>query len=388
MTAALALALAGCGAGSELPATLRSGAAHPTTHGAAPGAPSASATRAPDVPLRSGERFQSIRLPADYTPKAPEGTGTDDYRCFLVDPGFETDQLVSGVQIAPQNAAIVHHVIVSKVEPADVPRAEALDAADEGDGWTCFGGAGIAGVSGGNLDKADWVGAWAPGGGERVMADDIGIPLAEGTHLVVQMHYNLLAGSGTDRSTVRLRLSEAAGSDKQALQTMLLPAPVELPCRDNRSKGLCNRTVAVADLKRRFAEDPATADLLHLLCGPIEPGPVQSCTRPIREEGTIRAVAGHMHLLGRAITVDVNKGTPQAKRVLDIPTWNFDDQGSIPLDDPLDVGPGDTVTVTCTHDQGLRDLLPAFEGTRDRYVAWGEGTTDEMCLGIVLMTGR
>jgi hypothetical protein len=388
VTAALALALAGCGAGSELPATLRSGAAHPTTHGAAPGAPSASATRAADVPLRSGERFQSIRLPADYTPKAPEGTGTDDYRCFLVDPGFETDQLVSGVQIAPQNAAIVHHVIVSKVEPADVPRAEALDAADEGDGWTCFGGAGIAGVSGGNLDKADWVGAWAPGGGERVMADDIGIPLAEGTHLVVQMHYNLLAGSGTDRSTVRLRLSEAAGSDKQALQTMLLPAPVELPCRDNRSKGLCNRTVAVADLKRRFAEDPATADLLHLLCGPIEPGPVQSCTRPIREEGTIRAVAGHMHLLGRAITVDVNKGTPQAKRVLDIPTWNFDDQGSIPLDDPLDVGPGDTVTVTCTHDQGLRDLLPAFEGTRDRYVAWGEGTTDEMCLGIVLMTGR
>ena len=235
MTAALTLALAGCGAGSELPANLRGDAAHPTTHAATPTAPSASATQAADVPLRSGERFQSIRLPADYSPEAPEGTGTDDYRCFLVDPGFETDQLVSGVQIAPQNAAMVHHVIVSKVEPGDVPRAEALDAADEGHGWTCFGGAGVAGVSGGNLDKADWVGAWAPGGGERVMADDIGIPLAEGTQLVVQMHYNLLAGSGTDRSTVRLRLSEAAGSDKQALQTMLLPAPVELPCRDNRT---------------------------------------------------------------------------------------------------------------------------------------------------------
>jgi hypothetical protein len=95
-----------------------------------------------------------------------------------------------------------------------------------------------------------------------------------------------------------------------------------------------------------------------------------------------------MHLLGRAITVDVNKGTPGARRVLDIPVWNFDDQGSIPLDEPLDVGPGDTITVTCTHDQELRDLLPSFEGTEDRYVAWGEGTTDEMCLGIVLMTPR
>ena len=95
-----------------------------------------------------------------------------------------------------------------------------------------------------------------------------------------------------------------------------------------------------------------------------------------------------MHLLGRAITVDVNKGTPKAKRVLDIPNWNFDDQGSIPLKKPVDIGPGDTITVTCTHDQGLRDLLPSFRGTTERYVAWGEGTTDEMCLGIVLMTAR
>ena len=385
--AALALVLAGCGNGADVPAGLRTADGHATSHASSP---SAAATRAAakDVPLRDGERFQSIRLPAAYTPKAPTGTGTDDYRCFVLDPGFDTDQLVSGVQISPDNAAIVHHVIVSKVEPDQVDTAKALDAKDPGDGYTCFGGAGIAGVAGGNLDDADWVGAWAPGGGERVMADDIGIPLKAGTQLVVQVHYNLLAGSGPDRSTVRLRLSEAKGSRRTPLQTMLLPAPVELPCRDNRTKGLCNRTVAVADLKKRFAEEPATADLLHLLCGPLKPGPVQSCTRPVRADATIRAVAGHMHLLGRAITVDVNKGTTKAKRVLDIPMWNFDDQGSIPLEKPVDIGPGDTVTVTCTHDQELRDLLPAFEGTTDRYVAWGEGTTDEMCLGIVLMTAR
>ncbi|MGL5849533.1 MAG: hypothetical protein ACRCZD_02015, partial [Phycicoccus sp.] len=130
----------------------------------------------------------------------------------------------------------------------------------------------------------------------------------------------------------------------------------------------------------------ARADLIHLLCGPVDPGPVQSCTRQVREKGTIRSVAGHMHLLGRAITVDVDKGTPQARRVLDVPVWDFDDQGSIPLETPVTVGPGDTVTVTCTHDQALRDSLPAFEGQRERYVAWGEGTTDEMCLGIVLLT--
>jgi hypothetical protein len=383
----LALALAGCAGDAELPAGLRSVDGHATTH--APSATGkATSPAVADVALRAGERFLSVRLPSPYTPKAPQGIGTDDYRCFLVDPGLRTDQLVSGVQIAPDNPEVVHHVIVSKVEPRLVAAARALDARDAGEGWTCFGGAGLAGTRGGDLDDADWVGAWAPGGGERVMADDIGIPLAKGTQLVVQMHYNLLAGTGPDQSTVRLRLSEAKGSDKQALRTMLLPAPVELPCRGNRTKGLCNRTVAVADLKRRFAEEPATADLLHLLCGPVKPGPVQSCTRTIHERGTIRAVAGHMHLLGRAITVDVDKGTAQARRVLDIPVWDFDDQASRPLAKPVRVGPGNTITVTCTHDQGLRDLLPAYEGTPERYVAWGEGSTDEMCLGIVLMTPR
>lgn len=390
----MALLLAGCGSGGELPASLRGADDHTSGHATA-SAPSSGAaataratTAVADVPLRAGERFLAVRLPSVYTPKAPVANSTDDYRCFLVDPGLTTDQLVSGVLITPDNAAMVHHVIVSKVPPAAVAAAKQLDAGTPGDGWTCFGGAGLPGTRGGDLDNADWVGAWAPGSGERVMAADIGIPLARGTQLVVQMHYNLLAGTGTDRSTVRLRLSEAAGSHRKPLQTMLLPAPVELPCREGRTAGLCERGAAVADISRRFGEQPATANLLHLLCGPVKPGPVQSCTRPVRAPATIRAVAGHMHLLGRAITVDVNKGTPKARRVLDIPNWNFDDQGSIPLKKPVDIGPGDTITVTCTHDQGLRDLLPSFRGTTERYVAWGEGTTDEMCLGIVLMTAR
>jgi hypothetical protein len=98
----------------------------------------------------------------------------------------------------------------------------------------------------------------------------------------------------------------------------------------------------------------------------------------------IRAVAGHMHLLGRSISIDVDKGTPQAKRVLDLPVWDFDDQGSKALPEPVTVMPGQSLTVTCTHDQALRDVLPAFKGRLERYVAWGEGTTDEMCLGTVL----
>jgi hypothetical protein len=169
---------------------------------------------------------------------------------------------------------------------------------------------------------------------------------------------------------------------------MLLPAPVELPCRDNRTKGMCSRALAIADLKKRFAEDPATADLLHLLCGPLTTGPVQSCTRPIREEvHDPRSLRAHAPARpgdhGRRQQGHA-AGPARARH----PGLELRRPGQHPARDPLDVGPGDEITVTCTHDQELRDLLPAFEGTEDRYVAWGEGTTDEMCLGIVLMTER
>ncbi|MEO7269749.1 MAG: hypothetical protein ABIW49_11145 [Knoellia sp.] len=382
-----ALTLSACG--GTLPDNLRGEDSHSTTHAASPDAAQAKAKSKPepaDVALRPGETFEELSMAAKYTPKAPFGTGTDDYRCFLVDPKFAQDMIVSGVKIEPDNPAAVHHVILYKVDPANVAAAEARDAKDAEQGWTCFGGSGVDNGPGAQLNNAEWVGAWAPGGGERVMAEDIGIPLAKGSRIVIQMHYNLLAGGGADQSKARLRLTPASAGKKTPLETMLLPAPVELPCREGTPGELCARTPAVADIRKRFGEKVATADLLHLLCGELKPGPTQSCTRPVRDPGLIRAVSGHMHLLGKSITVDVNKGTPQAKRVLDIPVWNFDDQGAIALKKPYAVKKGDKVTVTCTHDQAMRDVLPSYKGTKERYVAWGEGTTDEMCLGIVLFT--
>jgi hypothetical protein len=278
----------------------------------------------------------------------------------------------------------VHHVILFRVPPDTVPAIESQDAADPGEGWTCFGGTGLE--RDGALDDAPWLGAWAPGGSEQVMAKDVGVPMAKGSRIVMQVHYNLLAGSAPDVSSVQLRAAPA--SKKLApLQTMLLPAPVELPCRPAHDDGpLCDRAASLVDLRRRFGSDVGmTADYLHLLCGRIRPGNTQSCDRQMNEPATLRAVAGHMHLLGRSIKIQVNPGRPDARTVLDIPTWDFDNQGARPIK-PVHLATGDTVRVTCRHDQRLRDLLPALKGQPDKYVLWGEGTTDEMCLGILLLT--
>jgi len=146
------------------------------------------------------------------------------------------------------------------------------------------------------------------------------------------------------------------------------------------------RAAALVDVKKRFGAEGNTADLLYFLCGgKPKPGQTQSCLRTIGEPMTIHGVAGHMHLLGRSIKIEVRPGTPQAQTILDIPVWDFDDQGGRPIE-PITLQPFEQVKVTCTHVQWLRDKLPAFEGQPDRYVVWGEGTTDEMCLGLLQVT--
>jgi len=335
------------------------------------------------APLRAGEQFSRLAMPTTYTPSAPLGTGTDDYRCFLLDPELAEDAFITGIDVLPGSEDVVHHVILFRVPPGAVATAQAKDEAEDGQGWTCFGGSGLD--SGAQLDDAPWLGAWAPGSGERVMARDVGVPLEAGSRVVMQVHYNLRAGPQPDVTAARLRLAPGT-EDLDALETMLLPAPVELPCRRGHDASpLCNRTSAVADVVERVGGSGNAANLLHLLCGRQKAGDVQSCDRRVQEPATVRLAAGHMHLLGNSMTVEVNPGTPKARTVLDIPVWDFDDQGARPVE-PVRLRRGDTVRVTCEHDQSLRDVLPAFEAQEERWVVWGEGTTDEMCLGMLMVT--
>jgi hypothetical protein len=337
------------------------------------------------VALRPGEKRMTLKMPEAYTPSAPNGVGTDDYHCFILDPKLDKDVFLTGFNILPGNPGVVHHVILFRVPPDQVDAARTMDEQQPGQGWTCFGDIGFGG--GPQLDDAPWLGAWAPGGSESVTEKGFGTEMDRGSKIVMQVHYNLLAGTSPDVSSTQLRY-EPRSAGLTPLQTMLLPAPVELPCRPGHRDGpLCERDASMADVKTRFGQGVgATNDLLHFLCNtPVKATGTTTCTRNVTEPMTIRAAAGHMHLLGRSIKIEVNPGTPRARTVLDIPLWDFDNQGSKPVD-PVALEPFDTVKVTCRHVQWLRDQLPSFEGQPDRYVVWGEGTTDEMCLGILTVT--
>ena len=337
---------------------------------------------AKQVPLRPGEHRMTLTMPEAYTPSAPNGIGTDDYRCFLLDPHLTKTRYLTGTNVLPGNPTVVHHVILFKITPDQVAEAQTKDDVSSGEGWTCFGGTGLTGDFD-NVDDANWLGAWAPGGKESVTRPGYGVKLEPGSRIVMQVHYNLLAGDEPDTSSTELRWRPDS-ADLKPIHTMLLPAPVELPCRPAHDQSpLCDRDNAVADVQARFGPAGNTANVLYLLCGgQPHPSEVTSCTRGVHQGMTILGAAGHMHLLGRKISIEVNPGTPEAKTILDIPVWDFDNQGSHPIP-PVHLDAGDTVKVTCKHVQWLRDRLPSFKGQPERYVVWGEGTTDEMCLGML-----
>ena len=100
---------------------------------------------------------------------------------------------------------------------------------------------------------------------------------------------------------------------------------------------MCDGEAAIADVARRFGDVGAAAGELVQECsnGSPAPGSTQHCDQRLGGSGTIYAAAGHMHLLGRSIKIEVNPGTAGAVTVLDIPQYNFDDQAiRIPEEEP------------------------------------------------------
>ncbi|MFC4069931.1 monooxygenase [Actinoplanes subglobosus] len=379
-----ALAVAACGSDAD-----KNAAPAP----AGPHSAHAGGSSAPPQPLRAGERFVDLRMAEAYTPVPPEGGGTDEYRCQMIDPALSKAAFLTGTQFTPENVAIAHHAIVYAVPPAGAAAVREQDEKTPGVGWQCFGGTGVKGAEV-EEGEAAWVDTWAPGATETLLDHDAGFKLEPGGLLVLQIHYNLLATdgkpAGPDRSAVRLRLTDGTPKTRE-LETLSVDAPTDLPCSADESGPLCDRAASIADVTKRFGADVGEmADRQVEECGQSapKPGDVQTCDHEVEAPMTLFAGFGHMHMLGRALKVELNPGTPKAAILLDVPQFDFDNQRLVRLPAPVDVGPGDTLRVTCTHDAGLRKQVPQLKKLPPRYVVWGDGTSDEMCIGIMTVAPR
>lgn len=328
-------------------------------------APAGDPADEPERPAGGADDFaptMAIEMPAAYTPTAEP----DDNRCFLVPWPEQSTTYITGFHVVPGNRSIVHHVIMFNAQASDVEELEALDDADPEPGYPCLGGVGAGGLP-------RWIGAWAPGAEAASMPAGTGMRIEPGSMMVLQMHYNTSSAEpAPDRTRVEVEL--AAEVEHPAVtvpftnfqwalggEPMLIPAgepDVTYGFELQASNPLFRQLLTDADVA---ADEPLV----------------------------VHSAGLHMHYLGTSGSLAVTRDDGREDCMLRIDAWDFDWQGGYELVEPMRVNPGDSLKISCTWDNSAENQPLVGGEVKDPHdVQWGEGTTDEMCLGILYVTGE
>ena len=295
----------------------------------------------PDVPLEIAppdtldDANLFVEMAAPYTPQGTEEFPNDDYRCFFLN-GPEADAYVNGFEIVPGVEEEVHHMLLfSLLSPGAEQIAEDLENADDRPGWECF--------STPVDDDVLLVAGWAPGTNVLRYPEGTGLFVPGGRKLVMQIHYNLLAGAQPDVTALKLRTTPAV-----TMEAALVP-------------------IAQTDLVLEPGLPEAKVELSQPLAG-------------LSEDLLIHGVFPHMHTLGSTLKFNLqplgDNDPEDAFCMADVPRWDFHWQQLFFYEQSVVVTPADVLKLECTYNTT----------SRTERVFWGEGTQDEMCLVFAYVT--
>ncbi len=284
---------------------------------------------------------------------------SDEYRCFLVDHEFAADTFLTGYEVTPGNAKIVHHVLGIVVDPT-VDRGNGKTNADviaeldaqspDREGWPCFGAAGDG------VEEESIPVTWAPGMGVVHIPADTGYRIEAGSKFVIQVHYNLadpkVLGQ-SDASTIRLKLADSVPQE-----------------------GFFN------------LPDPFLDSVGSDMPEQLEPGQESvkyTWTLPVGlylagigfQETDLYGIFPHMHQRGRKMSIELVDGS-ESRCAGDVQRWDFAWQLYYFYAEPLKITPSTVLKVTCEYST-LGDTEPVLPG-------WG--TNNEMCLAGVYAVPR
>ncbi len=302
-----------------------------TPEGAAP----ATALQPKPLVALTGDGIVSVGMSEPYTPAGSDREPNDDYRCFVLDGDVPAGWL-TGYEIVPGQPQEVHHMLLFAMLSDEAEAAVvALDAADPRPGYTCFGDSGV------DQDESNLLAVWAPGRDAVTYPTGTGLAVAPGRKLVMQIHYNLLAGAAPDVTSLNLQFS--ASVEKDALLVALADGDLFLKAGE-------------PEVSFTFS-----SPLLFL------PEPLE-----------IHGAFPHMHTLGRQLSFTRSRiaEPEQTECLAKVNDWDFHWQEVGFYPQSILVDGGDALSITCTYDTSSR--------TED--ISWGEGTQDEMCLVFVYLT--
>ncbi len=268
-------------------------------------------------------RTMSLTMAHAYKPHAAPGT-TDDYHCTLVNPRLAKNSYIVSSQFFPGSTEI-HHAALFLMPPSLAATAEGDD--EVGKGWSCFGEGALPNTAVAGIAAVPLLSFWAPGHGADELPKGTGVPLAAGSLVIMQVHYNLLVGDKPVKSTLVLH-TVPESTRLQPLHLDLMLAPPNIPCPAGVTGPLCNRAASVANLGQRFGQSAVDeVNGIEGLCGydPADPpeGDSASCMSSIRSNGYIVRAYAHMYLSGVAFKMVLNPGTPESRTVLNVPDYDF-----------------------------------------------------------------
>ncbi|MBI4851660.1 MAG: ascorbate-dependent monooxygenase [Acidobacteria bacterium] len=278
-----------------------------------------------------GEPDLALKSPEPYELRA---TGDDIYRCFVMPHVFEEDKYVTAVEVLPDAAEVVHHVLLFVDGKGTSVK---LDEADPGPGYTSFGGPGFAPTAG--------LGGWAPGNTPRFSPKGVGIKIPKGSRIVMQVHYHSNGKTTPDQTKIGLHFSDTP------LESELRSFPI---------------------FNIGFAIPPGAKK--HKVIGQY--------TVPTGVNIKAIGVTPHMHLLGQKMKVEVTLPNGQKPNcMIDIPKWDFKWQGTYTYKESMLLPGGSKIKLTAIYDNSTNN--PFNPNNPPKTVTWGEQTTDEMCLAFV-----
>ena len=287
-----------------------------------------------------------LPMPEPYTMK----NIADDYRCFPIEWPENSTTYVSGFEAIPGNTKTVHHVIAFLAEPGQRDVYQGFDDAEEGPGYTCYGGPGGP--------SNTWIGSWVPGSFGRDMPIGTGIKIEPGSTIVLQVHYNQLAGSPSapepDLTTLDFRLEDSVEREG-AIMPWANPAWLS---------GFMPIDANDPNASHSFSFDPT----LNVLTA--------------NESFTIHNAGLHMHELGSAGKMTIDRSDGSEDCILEISDWDFRWQGDYELLESMTFNPGDQLRIDCEWDNSAENQrVVDGQPLPPQNLNWGDGTQDEMCLG-------
>jgi hypothetical protein len=267
----------------------------------------------PELPAQTGE--PELPLNAEVHGVYAGGFAVpvvdDLYHCVPMELSLDGPKHVVRFGAEVDQAEVVHHIVLyadpDKLSP-DEP-------------YTCTG----------TPKGSTFMYSWAPGTGAIQFPPGLGLPVADGDRIILQVHYNNgKAISGlTDDSGVRLYLTDPQPNEV----AMLVTGPL------------------------KFDLPPLSEQIVESQCR-------------LSQDITLIAAMPHMHELGKSFEHTVERASGEWETVASVPVWSFFDQPFFPT--PMTIAAGERMITRCT-----------YENTTAATVTSGTGTKEEMCFDFV-----